>query len=259
MDSSQEADKQTLMKMLDELAANAWPALVSQQLEEWRMRATGNVTRRANSVLTNGIMPQYNGWLEEIIDFYRRRSLPVRFQVSDATPGELDSLLDELGYTVEGGSSVRIAQCAEVLERSAHLAECDIVSYDSLEDVWLDSFLEIEGIGEEKKEAYRLIMSRIGPRTRYVQVCVRGKVVGIGMAVAERGWAGLFNIATSAEYRRRGIGGQVVRSLTEWSLQSGAWNLYLQVMLNNAAANSLYSRLGFAHLYGYHYRSEALR
>jgi ribosomal protein S18 acetylase RimI-like enzyme len=258
MNSSQEADKQTLMQMLDELAANAWPALVSQQLEGWRMRATNNVTRRANSVLTNGSMPSYDGWLEEITDFYRRRSLPVRFQVSDASPRELDPLLDELDYAVEGGSSVQTARCAEVLERSSPLAECDIVAHDSLEDTWLDSFLEVEGIGEEKREVYRLIMSRMGPRSRYVQMCMGGKVVGIGMAVAERGWSGLFNIATSAEYRRRGIGGQVVRSLAEWSLQAGAQNLYLQVMLNNEAATSLYSRLGFAHLYGYHYRSKIL-
>jgi ribosomal protein S18 acetylase RimI-like enzyme len=258
MNSSQEAEKQALMRMLDELAANAWPARVSQQLEGWRMRATGNVTRRANSVLTNGSMPLYGGWMDEITDFYRRQSLPVRFQVSDASPGELDTLLDELGYIVEGSSSVQIAGCGEVLERSAPLAECDVVCYDSLEDAWLDSFLEIEGIGGEKKESYRLIMSRIGPRARYVQVCVESKVAGIGMAVLERGWSGLFNIATSVEYRRRGIGGQVVRSLAEWSRQAGAENLYLQVMLNNAAASSLYSRLGFAHLYGYHYRSKIL-
>ncbi|HYP39894.1 MAG TPA: GNAT family N-acetyltransferase [Chloroflexia bacterium] len=259
MNDGLEADRQTLMQMLDELAANAWPALVSQQLEGWRMRATNNVTRRANSVLTNGIMPSYGGWLDEITDFYRRQSLPVRFQVSDASPSELDPLLDELGYTSEGGSTVQTARCFDVLERSASLAGYDIASYNSLDDTWLDSFLEIEGIGEEKKETYWLIMSRIGPRVHFVQICLDSKVAGIGMAVSERGWSGLFNIATRAEYRRRGIGGQVVRSLAEWSLQTGAQDLYLQVMLNNQAALSLYGRLGFAPLYNYHYRSKPLR
>jgi ribosomal protein S18 acetylase RimI-like enzyme len=259
MNDGPEADKQALMQMLDELAANAWPALVSQQLEGWRMRATNNVTRRANSVLTNGVTPLYSGWMDEITDFYRRISLPVRFQVSDASPKELDPLLNNLGYTTEGSSSVQVAICTEVLERSAPLVRYDIVVSDSLEDAWFDSFTEIEGIGEAKRETYRLIMSRIGPRARYVQACVGSKVAGIGMAVSERGWSGLFNIATSAEYRRRGIGGQVVRSLAEWSLQTGAQHLYLQVMLNNEAALSLYSRLGFAHLYGYHYRSKGMR
>lgn len=257
MNNGPEAERQALMQMLDELAANAWPALVNQQLEGWRMRATNNVTRRANSVLTNGIIPLYSGWMDEITDFYGRRSLPVRFQVSDASPRELGPLLDELGYTTEGGSSVQTAQCAEVLERSAPLAQYEIFTYNSLEEHWLDSFLEIEGIGGEKREAYRLIMSRIAPRVCYVQISLGSKVAGIGMAVSERGWAGLFNIATSVEYRRRGIGGQVVRALAEWSLQTGTENLYLQVMLNNTAAINLYGRLGFAHLYGYHYRSRA--
>ena len=72
-----------LIRTIEQLAANAWPAPVQQQLEGWRLRAGDNVTRRANSVLVVGAMTGYERWLDEVVGFYRRRHLPVRFHVGD--------------------------------------------------------------------------------------------------------------------------------------------------------------------------------
>ena len=67
-----------LTHTIEELAANAWPAPVQQQLEGWRLRAGNNVTRRANSVLAVGPVPVDEPWLDEVTEFYRSRRLPVR-------------------------------------------------------------------------------------------------------------------------------------------------------------------------------------
>jgi len=75
-----------LHAMLDELAANAWPAPIQQQLESWRLRAAYGVTRRANSVLTLDTLPSYEHWLDVVVDFYSSRGLPVQFQISEASP-----------------------------------------------------------------------------------------------------------------------------------------------------------------------------
>ncbi|MEP6775528.1 MAG: GNAT family N-acetyltransferase, partial [Chloroflexota bacterium] len=80
--------------------------------------------------------------------------------------------------------------------------------------------------------------------------------VGVGMSVAERGWAGIFCVATDEKYRRQGVAIQVMSALADWSQEQGARNLYLQVVATNAPAVSLYSRLAFAHLYFYHYREK---
>lgn len=242
--------------LIEELAANAWPALFQQQLGGWRLRASGNVTKRANSVLALGETPAYEGWFEAVVGFYGRRGLPIRFQVSEATPPGLDGMLDGLGFVGEASTSVQTAPCAMVLESVGSFRQYEVRSSDRLVEDWLDSFMLIEGFEEWKRETYRRIMSAIGPRARFVQVVENEKCIGVGMAVLERGWAGLFNIATAAEHRQKGVAAQMVGELAEWSLQNGAVDLYLQVMESNEAAVRLYSGLGFSHLYGYHYRSK---
>jgi predicted GNAT family acetyltransferase len=103
---------------------------------------------------------------------------------------------------------------------------------------------------------YRTIMSAIGPVARFAAVRVQEEIVGVGMAVTERGWTGLFNLATAQHMRGRGVATAIIADLAGWSLEQGAEHLYLQVMSSNEVAKRLYARLGFSYLYGYHYRTE---
>jgi GNAT superfamily N-acetyltransferase len=75
--------------------------------------------------------------------------------------------------------------------------------------------------------------------------------------VAERGWLGLFCMATLPEARRCGVATRALRALVGWGLGQGCTRAYLQVEEDNAAARALYEGLGFATLYGYHYRTAA--
>ena len=52
-------DLRETIYLIEELAANAWPAPVQQQLGPWKLRAGNGVTQRANSVLAVGGMPVY--------------------------------------------------------------------------------------------------------------------------------------------------------------------------------------------------------
>ena len=83
--------------------------------------------------------------------------------------------------------------------------------------------------------------------------------LGVGLAVCERGWAGLFCVATAPSARRRGIAGHVVHALTTWAVERGARRLYLQVESANAPAHAFYERAGFARSHGYHYRAAPRR
>lgn len=243
------------IRLIEELAANAWPAPVQQQLETWKLRAANGVTKRANSVLPSGEMPTCERWLDEVVAFYQNRNLPVRFQISDASPPELTTLLDSLSFTTEALTSVQIARCPSVLERCTPSQQHEISTATCLEAHWLGAFMRIEGYDQSKCEIYRQIMSAIGPSALFVQATYEGETIGIGMAVTERGWAGLFNIATAIEHRRKGIARQIIATMAEWALHNSAANLYLQVMETNRPAVSLYSNLGFSHLYSYHYRA----
>jgi ribosomal protein S18 acetylase RimI-like enzyme len=59
------------------------------------------------------------------------------------------------------------------------------------------------------------------------------------------------------EYRGQGIATHILSLLARWSLSNDTPNLYLQVMENNESAIRLYEKLGFARLYGYHYRTKS--
>ena len=68
------------------------------------------------------------------------------------------------------------------------------------------------------------------------------------------GYIGLFDIVTDPAFRNRGYGRRVVKNLLAWGRQNDAEKAYLQVMLNNAPALHLYSKIGFTEAYQYWYR-----
>jgi GNAT superfamily N-acetyltransferase len=211
-----DASSQALISLLDELAANAWPARVQQALEGWRLRATGGVTRRANSVFTAAPLPAYAGWLESIEEFYRRRGLPPRFQISDGSPEGLDAFLEAHDYEGEAYSLVQTAG-AQVVAESARAATAPrVIESADLEEEWLEAYMAIEGAPDDRKDAYRSIYKSIGPRACYVRVLMETEDTGaVGLAVTERGWTGLFSIATRPEYRGRGLASRVIQWLFE--------------------------------------------
>lgn len=249
-------DMSDTIRLLDELAANAWPAIVQQGLDGWRLRASDGVTRRANSVLSVGRGPSCSGWLRDVEMFYRRRHLPLRFQVSPASPPELDSFLQEEGYRVDAETSVMAATTATVCERARGVMHFSLRAHSSITARWLDAFMRIEGYSEDRRQVYEQILGALGPPVCFVLLHDGTKDVGVGMSVAECGWAGIFCVATDKQYRRQGVARQIMSALADWSQKQDARNLYLQVVATNAPAVTLYNRLAFSHLYFYHYREK---
>jgi GNAT superfamily N-acetyltransferase len=49
------------------------------------------------------------------------------------------------------------------------------------------------------------------------------------VAACERGWAGVFCMATDPAVRRRGVARAVMGALASWSREAGAEGMYLQV------------------------------
>ena len=71
------------------------------------------------------------------------------------------------------------------------------------------------------------------------------KVIGyVGMEViVDEGY--IFNVAVSADYRRRGVGYALVRELVTSSMKNSLCFITLEVRESNSAAISLYSKFGF--------------
>jgi ribosomal protein S18 acetylase RimI-like enzyme len=248
-------------RTIEELAANAWPAEAVEELDGWRLRASPDRTWRANSVWPNahdGRLP-----VEERIAraeaFYAMRRAPVRFQICKAAvPAELDTHLAQRGYVVQKPTCVITAETAAVIERACPPGAPATALRTDLEEVlsaaWLDAYVCIQGFDGPTADARRQLFERIVPPHCHVRVSRAGEVIAVGVGVAERGWAGVYSLATAPGARRMGAGTTVLSALLGWARGRGATRAYLQVEADNASALALYAGLGFGLRYAYHYR-----
>lgn len=244
--------------LIEELAANAVVPVVSQELDGWRLRFNHGVTRRAGSVLAarEGAL-DLDERLALAEQFYARHGGPIRFQLCPASrPSGLEERLAARGYRLDGPPThVQVADLAVMRGVAAGPARVS----ERFGEEWLRAYCESEGVSDPVKIATRRAMlERVGPPAGYAAAVVDGQVAAVALGVVERGWLGLFSVATRPEHRRRGLGLAALASLAEWAAGYGAARCYLQVFSVNAPALALYERLGFRTLYDYWYRVKEL-
>lgn len=246
-----------LIQLLEELAANAWPAEVVQHVDGWRLRFNHNVTRRANSVNANqsGETLPLDEKLAIVEAFYHRRGCPPRIHICPATqPTYLDELLAGRGYRLDARTAIQLASLETVLARAQTRSDYTVTIGDTVTPGWFELFCYGEHVKPHTAEIRRGILQRIGPRAGFATVRRGDQPVAAGLGVVERGWLGLFSLVTHPDYRRRGAAQSLIHTLAGWGQTHQASQVYLQVMADNAPALALYDRLGFETLYHYHYR-----
>jgi ribosomal protein S18 acetylase RimI-like enzyme len=234
------------MLLVEEVAARAWPAAETLRVDGWLLRHTPSLTRRrSNSALP---LDDGSGDLAVVEDFYARRAARARVQVSPAEEHRrLDAELARRGWSRNAPTDVLVADVDAVLERTKPGA---VGLSGHLEPGWVAAWSACEERPDADEHA-RVVLARIEPATAYARA---DDDLGVGLAVCERGWAGLFCVATATGARRRGIAGHVVHALAQWAAGRGATGLYLQVDVENAPAQAFYARTGFRRAHGYHYR-----
>jgi ribosomal protein S18 acetylase RimI-like enzyme len=234
------------MLLVEELAARAWPAAETLRVDGWLLRHTPSLTRRrSNSALPLG---DGSGDLAVVEVFYASRAARARVQVSPAEArADLDAELARRGWSRNAPTDVLVADVDAVLERTKPGA---VGLSEQSDPAWVAAWAACEERPDADEHA-RVVLAGIEPASAYARTA---DDLGVGLAVCERGWAGLFCVATAAGARRRGIAGHVVHALARWAAGLGANGLYLQVDADNAPAQALYARAGFRRAHGYHYR-----
>ena len=99
-----------MIRHIEELALNAWPALQTLLLDGWVVRFANGYTRRANSV--NPLYPSEQATdakLRACEQLYRDRGLKVVFKMTAASqPDGLDAFLAAQGYEIDAPTSVQL-------------------------------------------------------------------------------------------------------------------------------------------------------
>ena len=240
--------------MLEELSLNAWPALQSVLYDGWILRFADGYTRRANSV-----SPLYPSSidLDQKLRFceamYRSQKLNVTFKIASAASHDsFDQKLMSCGYQKDALTSVQGLDLNAVkapLAREVNLEE-------DLTDEWLDSIYRLSAVAESQRKTLHRILINIIPRHCFVSLEAHNQIIACGLGVLQGEHIGLFDIVTDSSFRNTGFGRQIVENILAWGKQNGVQTAYLQVMLNNAPALHLYSKIGFVEKYQYWYRTK---
>jgi ribosomal protein S18 acetylase RimI-like enzyme len=242
----------SLIRSIEELSLNAWPALQTLLCDGWVLRFANGYTRRANSVI-----PLYPGRIhlaekvEQCESIYRDQGMPVIFKLTTAPEHErLEAYLAGRGYSCEAATGVHTLNLGE-WKRAPNRT-------DGLQDPagaeWQAAFGRMSGLSEQQRDLHQQLLAAIRLPVRMMARVEAGRILGCGLGVLQSGHLGIFDLIIAEGCRRQGIGGQLMAGLLEWGQRQGARLAYLQVMTNNEPALRLYEKLGFREAYRYWYR-----
>ncbi|MFD3887233.1 GNAT family N-acetyltransferase [Streptomyces microflavus] len=235
------------------VTARAWQPVESEPLGEWRLRAAGGFTRRANSALPLGDpglpLGEAFGRVER---WYEERGLPAHIQTATGAEGTQETLCAELerhGWRREVTAEVRIAALAPVGDLDADVTAVRLTREP--DEAWLSRYQRFSTPGPH---VLRVLGS--GPAVWFATVA--GEAGGeapaaIGRCVVDGRWAGFMAVEVAPEHRRRGLATSVMAALARRALDEGASAAWLQVEEDNEGARALYDGMGFAAHHRYHH------
>jgi N-acetylglutamate synthase len=239
---------------LETLAFAAWPAARVEAVEGWRLRTMSGVTRRANSVFTCGAVSDVDSAVGQAEAFYAEHGQPAIFQLTPGSvPAGLDGWLSERGYAAEAAVSIQTARLDRILASDLDPRGATASVATRRDEAWSELAVS-RGRFARTSEVFEGLLARLGERAAFALAELDGKPVATALLVPERGWLGIFAMATEPKGRRKGAASALLHAAASFGLTRDAAFAYLQVERENAAALELYARAGFAERYGYHYR-----
>jgi ribosomal protein S18 acetylase RimI-like enzyme len=238
------------IRSLERRALAAWPALQTVVEDGWALRTANGYTKRANSA--NAIEPARQSLdmqIARIEAHYRACSLPTIVRLTPLADPALDRALGARGYAPVDPSVVMVAR----LDRRPH--DPQAADADDPWTGWLADFAATAKTAPGVAEKLAALLRRVAAPALFVRIPdAADRPTAFAMAVADAGYVGIFEVLCAAHARRQGFARRAVAHAMAWGFAQGARTAYLQVAADNVPALALYADLGFAPLYGYHYR-----
>jgi N-acetylglutamate synthase len=241
-----------VIREIEEISMNAWPALQTMHYDGWVLRFAHGVTKRSNSVnpiYASKIDADYK--INYCENLYRSQNLPPCFKITEIVePSGLDQKLEAHGYKHIFDISVQLAE----INHTGFVLDKNIQIADIADDTWLDNYIRMNEVNPAQKPVLKSIIDQIMVPRGLFTLLVNDIAVGCGLGVTENKHIGLFDIVIDKAYRNQGLGQKLIEGILAWGRSKGAEYGYLQVLVDNAPAVRLYSKAGFREEYKYWYR-----
>lgn len=237
---------------IEELSINAFPAILTELYDGWILRYSNGYTYRGNSV-----NPLYSSTieLEDKIKYceckYFEKGLPCVYKITENVEKDLDDRLEKRGYTIEKSADIMVYE----LNKNINTQVEDVKISLDMTDEWLEGFLKLSKTTEETiKSTVKFMLSNIKNKVFCVSINYGEIMIACGLGVLENKKIGLYDINVMEQYRMRGFGTKICKTIINEGIRKGADTAYLQVASFNEKAIHLYRSLGFKRLYTYWYR-----
>lgn len=237
-------------RRLEELGLNSSAPPGQLVYDGWLLRLLKGKAKRSRSV--NAVYPSKSQIATKIAyceRLYRSAGLPTIFRITPfSEPASLDGDLERRGYGRFDPTAVECAPIDPARLGAAAGGEVDLAE-------WVDAVGEMRASPEEHRAAHLARLRGLPLASRAVAMRdPAGRVVATGLTIVEDDCAGLFDIITDEDERRRGHARAVVATLLRSAWELGARHAYLQVNAENEPARRLYRQFGFEERYRYWYR-----
>jgi ribosomal protein S18 acetylase RimI-like enzyme len=231
---------------------NAWPALRTVWLDDWQLRLSQGLTRRANSA--NPLRPDYRDSAALVAAceaLYASHGQPAIFRLPAIIDAALDRRLAAVGYASEGESLVLYGAITGV--RAAADPAVQLTAAPGAE--WLAAMALLQGHSDRQSQTYRRIVEALAVPAVFALLTVDGDPAALAYSALSEGLLCYQSVVADRRRRRRGFARRIVASLAAWGREQGVEGVCLDVEATNLAARALYDGLGLKTvLYRYHYR-----
>ncbi len=243
------------VRRLEAVGFRAWPAASIQYDGSWQIRLTaGHPSKRLNSV--NPLDPSDHRNLELRVKRASQRfkayGRPLVFRQSPLAPPQLDAYFDANGWR-------RFDETRVMMADISHLNLDAVLDHLPIREIgrYVDASILVHGRDASLKPGLTELLSSIRPDSGlFVMEEADAGPVSTALCVHDNEMAGIFELATKAECRKKGYGRDVVITALRWARMRGAEKAWLQVETDNHPAVGLYEGLGFSEVYRYDYRQE---
>jgi ribosomal protein S18 acetylase RimI-like enzyme len=245
-----------LLSRIEDAGLNASAPPQQRWLDGWLVRFSPGKAKRARCVnaVAVGRLPlaQKLALAKAVFD---EAHLPLVLRITPfSQPQDLDRQLEQQGWPRIDDTRVMVRTALDVLPDTALPAgqAWQTLGHNAL--ALAVGKLRGSPLAQSQAHAQRLELSPVPFRALAIRREDDGALLACGQFARESDLVGLYDVFTAEAARGQGLARRLCARLLALAREEGARSAYLQVEGDNDAARRVYSGLGFADGYAYHYR-----